>query len=66
MNSERPCRRAPGWVYLIGGLILFPLLVGYILGLFGMRFADIRVQPWTVAIAGAVIGWITWRTGSKK
>ena len=66
MRSERPYKSAPGWAYVIGGLILLPFLVGYILGLFGMRFADIHVQPWTLSIAGAVIGWIRWRIVSKK
>jgi hypothetical protein len=66
MRSEKSYKRAPGWAYVVGGLILLPFLVGYILGLFGMRFADIHVQPWTLSIAGAVLGWIASQTVSKK
>jgi 4-amino-4-deoxy-L-arabinose transferase-like glycosyltransferase len=62
--KQRP-RRGPWWAYVLGGAFVLPFLVGFVLGLFRMRVADTGVQPTTLFIAGAAVGWMAYRIFSK-
>jgi hypothetical protein len=62
--KQRP-RRGPAWAYVLGGAILLPFFVGFGLGLFHLRSADSGVQPTTLFIAGAALGWVAYRIFSK-
>jgi threonine/homoserine/homoserine lactone efflux protein len=63
-NHAKP-RRGPAWAYIVGGLLGFPFVTGFALGLFHLHLTDSGVTPITVAIAGAALGWLAYRAFSK-
>ena len=63
-DNNKP-RRGPAWAYVLGGAIVFPFAISFVLALFQMRVREFNVEPLTLAGIGALIGWIAWRAFSK-
>lgn len=65
MKPQAKIRRGPLWAYVLGGILLFPVIVAFTMRLVGMRLLDVMPNPIGLYGGGGLLGWLLWRVISK-
>jgi hypothetical protein len=66
-GPTRPPRRAPAWLYMLGGAVVLLVVYGFLFrrGMLDMRLWDSPVRVVIIALLGVALGWLAHRISSR-